>query len=134
MSMDAREIKDLSDKISQVNIDMTREMGKMQIEVSATMGEVRGTLSQIVAKMEAMELVKRDLQEVRDLGRDSFQSTKSAHLRIDEVNTEIKPLIESNVLDRTAKLESNIRWTVTTLAVFILGLVGFWIQLQIKGG
>lgn len=134
MPLSAGEYKELSEKLNQMNIDMTRQIGQIQTEFSSTMGELRGTLGQLVSKLETMDSMKKDLQEVRDKTRDAYESTKSSHKRLDRLEKELSPIKEANPVERIAKLETDRRWTLTTLILFVLGIISFYIQYLIKGG
>lgn len=123
MSMDAEDYRKLSDKIGQVNLDLTKALG-----------EIQGTMGQLVAKLETVDVIKRDLQEVRDMARDTNASAKSAHKRIDEMNIELKPLTDANTVERVSKLESNQKWLVTTAATAGFTMIIFIVQQVLKGG
>lgn len=125
------EMRELSDKISGVELKMTEKLGDI-------LAEMRGMNATAVATFDRMKEVQVDMEKVKETSTKAMDSTNSAHKRLDsqaselkEVEANIKPLVESDLLNRVKGIETNIRWVaITVIGAVILALM----SLIFKGG
>lgn len=113
------DLKELSDKIVGVELKVTEKLGEVLAGIS-------GMNATMTATFDRVKEVQSDMEKVKEKSTKALDSTNSAHKRLDTLEKEMKPLTDSNMVDRINKIEANFRWVVTTvIGAVILAVLGF---------
>lgn len=104
-------------------------MGQVELKLTEKIGEVLSKVSEMSAHMasslEHIRDMRQDLERAKETASRAKESTDSAHLRLNKVDLEIKPLTDANIIERLRSLEMTVRWGATTIiGAIILGGIG----------
>lgn len=110
------ETKELYNKISEVELTMTKAMG----EINSNIKELSVTVK---AATEQLRDANKEIGEIKLTAADAKQRADGAHKRNDSTDEKLKPLVEANLIERVKKLEDNNRWVVVTVGAILLGAI-----------
>lgn len=125
-----QEYREFSDKIEGVKDTLQKQMTDVLVE-----------MGKLTASVQSLNNMRTDLDATRENAREAKTSASSAHKRLDTLSSELQPISEfasrqivvnSNLIEKVAKIESTIKWVgICVMGPVIAAVVGL---VLIQGG